>query len=415
LFGLILLLGMAIAADLSPKEQLGKSIYFDEDLSLNFNQSCAACHDPAAGWTGPSSLVNETTVVYPGSFPDRFGDRKPPAASYATLSPILHFAEEGEDILFIGGNFWDGRATGEKLGNPAADQAQGPFLIPVAQALPDSACVVYRVCTAAYPVSFEEVFGPCDISWPADVETVCMTEGGTVALSDEDRAKSDSAYDSIALAIAAFEDSAEVNAFTSKYDYFLAGLVDLTKEEKKGLNMFKSKGKCDFCHVLDPGPGDTPPLLTDFTYDNLGIPINRDNPAFVANPDFRDPGLGGFLETRPEYAEFAEENMGKHKVPSLRNVDKRPYEGFVKTYGHNGYFKSLLGIVHFYNTRDAKNRCEDPLATEAEALAQKCWPAPEIMENVNTDELGDLKLTDDQEKAIVAFLKTLSDGYVLPE
>ena len=82
------------------------------------------------------------------------------------------------------------------------------------------------------------------------------------------------AYDKIALSIAAFEASPESNAFTSKYDYYLKGMVDLTKEEKKGLNLFKSKGKCAKCHIVDPGPNGEPPLLTDFTYDNLGVPRN---------------------------------------------------------------------------------------------------------------------------------------------
>jgi cytochrome c peroxidase len=99
---------------------------------------------------------------------------------------------------------------------------------------------------------------------------------------------------------------------------------------------------------------------------------------------------------------------GKHKVPTLRNVDLRPDEYFVKAYGHNGYFKSLEGIVHFYNTRDVKPECPGAY-TEAEALAAGCWPPPEVAENVNTDELGDLGLTTEEEAAIVAFLKTLSD------
>ena len=106
-----------------------------------------------------------------------------------------------------------------------------------------------------------------------------------------------------------------------------------------------------------------------------------------------------------------EAEWGKQKVPTLRNVDKRPSEGFVKAYGHNGYFKSLEGIVHFYNTRDVKPECPG-LYTEAQALADDCWPPPEVAENVNTDELGDLGLTPEEEAAIVAFLKTLSDGYV---
>jgi cytochrome c peroxidase len=111
---------------------------------------------------------------------------------------------------------------------------------------------------------------------------------------------------------------------------------------------------------------------------------------------------------------MAEENYGKQKVPTLRNVDKRPYSEFVKSYGHNGYFKSLKGIVHFYNTRDVKPRCADPFTPMEQAIAQDCWPEPEIAENVNTDELGNLGLSDAEEDAIVAFLKTLTDGFEAP-
>jgi cytochrome c peroxidase len=60
-------------------------------------------------------------AVYEGSISGRFGNRKPPSSAYATSSPILHYVIEKKEALFIGGNFWDGRATGEKLGNPAAD------------------------------------------------------------------------------------------------------------------------------------------------------------------------------------------------------------------------------------------------------------------------------------------------------
>jgi len=392
--------------ELTPNEKLGKSIFFDENLSINNNQSCATCHAPAWGWTGPSSYINAGGAVYEGSIPGRFGDRKPPSAAYATLSPIFYQDKKG---LFVGGNFWDGRATGAKLGNPAADQAQGPFLNPVEQALPDSACVVHRVCFATYPVSFEDVWGAgaCDIAWPVDVEAVCATEGATVALSPEDRDKSNMAYDNIALSIAAYEDSPEVNAFTSKYDFTFNGMAKLTKEEQRGYALFRGKGMCHKCHVSNGQMA----LFTDFTFDNLGIPQNPENPAGVA-PAFVDPGLGGFLMNAgyPEDVYLAE--WGKHKVPTLRNVDLRPPdEDSVKAYGHNGYFKSLEGIVHFYNTRDVKPTCPDAY-TEAEALAADCWPAPEVAENVNTGELGDLGLTPEEEAAIVAFLKTLSDGFV---
>ena len=379
---LALLLSVASAqTTLTPKEQLGKSIFNDTNLSLNNNESCATCHGPAAGWTGPISDINLHGAVYEGSIAGAFGNRKPPSAAYATLSPIFHMDKKG---LFVGGNFWDGRATGEKLGNPAADQAQGPFLNPKEQALASSADVVTKVCAGSYGNLFTQVWGAdaCD-----DV---------------------DSAYDDIALSIAAYESSTEVNAFTSKFDYSFKGKAKLTPEERKGYALFQGKAGCKGCHPSN-GPN---ALFTDFTYDNLGVPKNPENPVYAYDENFVDLGLGGFLETQPDYEEFAEENYGMQKVPTLRNVDLRPSTGFVKAYAHNGYFKSLYGIVHFYNTRDVLDRCPTDDYTEADALAANCWPAPEVSENVNTEELGNLGLTEEEEYAIVDFLKTLSDGYM---
>jgi cytochrome c peroxidase len=393
------------AGSLSAEEQLGKSIFFDQDLSLNKNQSCATCHGPAVGFTGPDGTINLHGAVYEGSIPGAFGDRKPPTSAYADLSPILHVDRKG---TWIGGNFWDGRATGEKLGNPAADQAQGPFLNPAEQALPDSACVVYRVWTADYPVDFAEVWGDAlaSVGWPADVDTECEDPDGWVDLADTDRYKVDAAYDQVALSIAAYEGSPESNRFSSKYDATLGAGAKLTQQEQRGLALFRGKGGCAACHPSN-GKG---ALFTDFTFDNLGIPSNPENPAVLRDPTFVDPGLGGFLATRTDYADLSEDEMGKHKVPTLRNVDLRPSPDVVKAYGHNGYFKSLEGIVHFYNTRDVLPTCAGAY-TEAEALAADCWPAPEVAENVNTDELGDLGLSPSEEEAIVAYLKTLSDGY----
>jgi cytochrome c peroxidase len=409
------MLGTAAAQNLTPMEELGKDIFFDQNLAISNNQSCASCHDPEAGWTGPDSFINAAGSVYEGSIPGLFGSRKPPSSAYATFSPIFHlFTKNKKEALFTGGNFWDGRATGERLGNPAADQALGPFLNPVEQALPDSACVVYWVCNGASQVSFEKVWrdGACDIDWPSDIEAVCATEGATLALPEADRAKSDMAYGSIGLSIAAYEDPPKVNAFTSKFDYTKDGMAKLSKEERRGFALFQGKGKCKRCHTSRG----LKPLFTDFTFDNLGLPRNPENPWYEAdfNPDgssWIDEGLGGFLDSRPEYQEFAKENKGKHKVPTLRNVDKRPDDNFVKAYGHNGYFKSLKGIVHFYNTRDVKPICTNDFTTEKEALASGCWPAPEVAENLNMDELGDLGLSDEEEDAIVELLETLSDGY----
>jgi cytochrome c peroxidase len=221
-----------------------------------------------------------------------------------------------------------------------------------------------------------------------------------------DAGHEDMAYGYIGLSIAAYEASPEVNAFDSKFDVTKDGKVKLTKEEQQGFALFQGKAGCKACH---PATGQQP-LFTDFTFDNLGVPTNPENPAVIADPTFVDPGLGGFLFNVGYDEEIYQAEWGKHKVPTLRNVDLRPSDDFVKAFGHNGYFKSLEGIVHFYNTRDVKPVCPGPY-TEAAAVAANCWPAPEVAENVNTDELGDLGLTAEEEAAIVAFLKALSDGY----
>jgi cytochrome c peroxidase len=296
-----------------------------------------------------------------------------------------------KEALFIGGNFWDGRATGQTLGSPAAEQAQGPFLNPAEQALKSPSDVIYGICTSTYNALFTKVCG----SGACDSTNVSE------------------AYDCVGLSIAAYEASPEVNAFTSKFDYSRKGQAKLTRLEQQGWALFKGKGKCAKCHIATGQQT----LFTDYTFDNLGIPKNPENPATIANATWADPGLGGFLTSRLDYAVYADANMGKHKVPTLRNVAKGSCEAepsnpncIIKAYGHNGYFKSLAGIVNFYNTRDVKPKCSGDY-TESDALAANCWPAPEVAENVNTAELGNLGLTPDEEAAIVAFLTTLSDGY----
>jgi cytochrome c peroxidase len=374
---LVASVSFGLAQSLTPIEQLGKSLFFDK-ISEPDSMSCASCHAPRVGFTGPIAGINLHGAVYRGAVPQRFGNRKPPSAAYATLSPVFHY--DSEEGLFVGGNFWDGRATGERLGNPAADQALGPFLNPVEQNNRSRQAVLEQVANSKYADLWEEVWGE-----PISYDTT------------EDIDKN---YDRIGLAIAVYEASSEVNQFSSKYDYYLAGEVELTEQEAWGLELFEGKAMCSACHPSEPGPNDEPPLFTDFTYDNLGVPKNPENPFYDMdefNPegaDWIDPGLGGFLLTRPEWADMADENMGKHKVPTLRNVDKRPGPAFPKAFAHNGFFKSLEEITHFYNTRDVED-----------------WPAPEVSENVNTDELGNLGLTAEEEAAIVAFMKTLSDGF----
>jgi cytochrome c peroxidase len=225
-----------------------------------------------------------------------------------------------------------------------------------------------------------------------------------IQLPPEDRSKAEVEFDNIALSIAAYEGSSKVNQFSSKYDAQSRDLIEFTSQEERGLKLFKGKAKCVSCHTIRGSN----PAFTDFTFANLGVPQNPENPALIADPTFIDQGLGGYLKTRGETADVYEPEIGKMKVPTLRNVDKKPLAESIKAYTHNGYFKTLKGVVHFLNTRDVKATCPG-LYTEAEALAANCWPAPEVADNLNTNMLGNLGLSDEEEDAIVAFLKTLSD------
>jgi cytochrome c peroxidase len=388
--------------------ELGDAIFDDLNLSIGRNQACNSCHSADWGFTGPDPTINAGGAVYPGSIAGAFGDRKPPSSAYSTLSPVLHLSRKAGG-LFVGGNFFDGRATGERLGSPAAEQAQGPFLNPVEHALPDAACVVYRIREeASYLDDYLAIWGDniLTIQFPdaAQMERVCTTRPATVALSAADRAKVQQEYDKIAISIAMYEESH--NLFSSKFDASRKGLYTLTSQEQRGFALFQGKARCAKCHTSSGQQ----PAFTDHTYDNLGVPRNPENPIYRVDPGFVDHGLGGFLATRTGWQSFAAAERGKMRVPTLRNVDLRPYEGAVKAYMHNGVFKSLEEVVRFYNTRDVLPRCAPD--TPRTAWGASCWPAPEVAENMNTSELGDLGLSPDEETALVAFLRTLSDGFV---
>jgi cytochrome c peroxidase len=392
----------AIGSDnLTAIEALGKKVYFDRNLSLNSNQSCVTCHAPEAGFSGPDSDINSGKAVYPGAIPTRFSNRKPPTAAYGGDSPVLKYDEDEE--IWIGGMFWDGRASGWVLGDPLAEQAQVPFLNPLEHALPDAKTLCVKVARSDYAQDFKAEWGDINCAGKDDVMEI---------------------YGKIARSLAAYQRSSEVNAFSSKFDAFWEEQgkdvsnfgVDTngkyrfnpsefssevySAKEAKGLALFnaENKGKCALCHLTSNDGKSARPLFTDFTYDNLGIPKNPDNPFYGMlkkwNPDgadWIDFGLGSFLESKGLPYEH---QLGKQKVPTLRNVDKRPSKNFIKAYAHNGFFKTLENIVRFYNTRDIGK-----------------WPAPEYPKNVNTEELGNLGLTPEEEVAIVAFMKTLSDGF----
>jgi len=409
------------AIALSPAEELGKQMFFDGSLSVSGAQPCSFCHDPGMGFSSPHAQFNAAGSVVEGAVPGRFGNRKPPTAAYAVFAPVLHHVWEDGDILFVGGAFHNGRATGGVTGNVAADQAMGPFLNPVEMGMPHAACVVRQVCAESasgdYPVTMQAVWGKdvCAIDFPADLAAKCADPDAKITIGDEETAERiEDAFVKIAHAIGAYERSSEVNRFSSRYDKWVAGQGTLSAQEQAGLKVFEGKAMCAECHVIAPGPEGEPALFTDFTYDNLGVPRNPENPWYAQsafNPKgsaWLDRGLAETVAADAALALYSAGQEGKQKVPTLRNIDARTDADTPHAYMHNGYFKTLEGVVKFYNLRDVWPRCEGD-ATEAVALAKKCWPGPEVAANVNKDELGNLKLTDQEEADLVAFLKALTD------
>jgi cytochrome c peroxidase len=378
--GLLLAAWLPASADLNPMEQVGKDLFFDTYLSTPPGMACAACHAPNTAFAGPVLEINAHGAVYPGVVQTRFGNRKPPTSAYASFSPDFHY--DPYEGLYVGGMFWDGRALN------TIEQAKGPFLNPVEMNNPNQRSVIIKVLKSDYAELFQQVYMEW---WVSQLPANGMIPDNAFNVGNPEFIAS--AYQFVAEAIASYEASSEVNQFSSKYDAYLAGTAMLTDMEMWGLELFEGKAMCNACHISEMAEDGSPPLFTDYTYDNLGVPKNPENPWYTMPPGFNpegadwvDYGLGAVVGE--------EDELGKVKVPTLRNVGMRPYEGFVQAYTHNGYFKNLYDVVHFYNTRDVLE-----------------WPEPEVPMNVNTDELGDLGLTFDEEMALVAFMETLTDGW----
>src|SRR4030088_111473 len=219
---------------------LGKTMNFDENMSPFKNRACGFCHMPYAGFGGPIPSVNLTMIAYPGSFEFRAGKRTAQRYTHAPFFPVLNYNET--QGLFFGGNFWDSRATGYLLGSPDAEQAQHPPVDTQEHALPDSACIAFRLSQAAYRPLFETVWGAgsFNITFPSNTETICSTPGGAsifggnttpVQLSPADRTRASTVYEHWGQSIDSYEQSVQVSAFSSKFDAFLKGNATLTADE----------------------------------------------------------------------------------------------------------------------------------------------------------------------------------------
>jgi cytochrome c peroxidase len=360
--------------DVPLKETVGHFIFFDRNLSQPKGQSCASCHDFNTAFSDPRGRATSEGVVK-----GLFGPRNAPSLMYNALTPPLITAGDG-GITALGGQFRDGRA------DFIEDQAKLPFLNPIEMANPDIATVVGKVRDARYAADFKAVYGD--------------------AIFDDDQA----AFDAIADALGAYQRGKFLMPFGSKFDAYQRGEAVLTDAEARGLELFVAadKGNCARCHSHNSSNRNgRKSIFSDYRYSNVGVPRNPANKFYDMPPQFNPDGR--------EYIDIGlrdhlthDSTRGQFKTPTLRNVAR------TAPYMHNGYFKTLKGLVDFFNTRDVRPTCARPFTSEADAQQLGCWPAPEVPETINTTDMGHLGLSDQEVDDIVAFLGTLSDGWSPP-
>ncbi len=351
----------------SPMEKLGDLLFNDTNLSQPVGQACVSCHDPRSSYTDPAHGANSQ-----GASKNNFGTRNAPTLTYLKFSKPLVVAGENTE----GGLFWDGRA------NSLEEQATMPFLNPIEMGATKE-YVVNAVCSSEnYGALFRNLFGEsaCDETFmkgfPAAFKVLNQVE---------------KAFEGIGLAIGTYERTDEFDHFNSKFDRVNANIDQFTDSEQRGFDLFSDKksANCISCHSLEKDNPSAQPIFTNFSYANLGLPVN---PEIQTETDI------GLERTTGRH-----EDSGKFKVPTLRNISA------TGPYMHNGYFKTLKQVVDFLNTRDTKPACSGPVSAE-EAEKSNCWPPAEVAETVNHKDMGDLKMSDEDVDDILAFLQTLSDS-----
>lgn len=358
--------GAVLAADpaFPTKEAFGEALFFDTDLSANRTQSCATCHDPAAGFADPRETAAGMAVSL-GDDGVSLGDRTAPAIGYAAFAPAFHRRQDGE---WVGGLFWDGRAAGLE------EQAGEPPLNPIEMGMADKPAVLERLQEKPdYVAALETLFGAGTAGDP------------------------DLAYEAMTSAIAAFERTDAFAPFDSKYDRSLRGEYKMTREEELGRVLFFSEQftNCNQCHQLKTSQLDARETFTDYRYHNIGVPENlvaravngvADNKVdlgLLENPGVRDASAAG-----------------RFKTPSLRNV------AVTGPYMHNGVFNDLRTVVLFYNKYNTLAQ-----ARQINPETGKPWRGPEVPHTLDFKELTHgPALEDERIDALVAFMKTLTDA-----
>jgi cytochrome c peroxidase len=275
---------------LSERIALGQQLFNDPHLSADNSIRCASCHIPEKGYTDGRSVAV-------GVF-GKEGTRNTPSLAALAASQNGTF-------------FWDGRRS-------ALDQAVlDPLTNPVEMGLRDQSDMLHRIASnPAYAEEFSRAF-PNAEAHPTSQEVA-------TALADYVRSlkQPESAYDRFAL-----------HGDTSA----------LSPRAQLGLAIFKSKGHCADCHLLE---GD-PPMLTDHSYHRTGVgldAISQNLPALtqgVIARSLQDANIGNRVATHADEAQLGRFNatqnptdIGLFRTPSLRGVaSTAPYmhDGSVAT------------------------------------------------------------------------------------
>jgi cytochrome c peroxidase len=395
-------------APLSAVALIGQRIFNDPSLSASGRQSCASCHSAQHGYGPPDAQ----SVPLGGLHMTSVGFRAAPSLAYLYRQSVFGIGpdagetdapvnlgqlassalnaprqQKAADVKVAapamvpqGGFFWDGRAS------TLQEQAIVPLTNPAEMANIDNAEVARKLAKAGYGDELAKIFGPA------------VTKDPNLFISEA----------MFAVGRYQFEDPS-FHAFSSKYDYWLEGRARLTSSERRGMQLFndKNKANCAACHVSQPSGDGLPPLFTDTQYEALGVPRNRDLPANrVAT--FYDMGICGPIRrdmaTQSQYC-------GMFLTPTLRNAAKR------KVFFHNGVYHDLKQVVDFYNLRATQPEKIYPHDANGHVLQYDDLPASDqanidVFDAPFDKKVGDKPTLSDAEIIdIVAFLKTLDDGY----
>lgn len=356
--------------------ELGRTLFFDPALSASGHMSCSSCHDPAHAW-GPA---NSNPVQLGGADLKTPGLRAVPSLRYQQDTPAFseHFsdddADDGVDQGPAGGRDWDGRATS------AHDQARAPLLSPFEMANADSSAVLAKLGQSASAATFRHAFGEGVFDTPSV------------------------AWNGLLMALEVFQQSpAEFYPYSSKYDAFLRSQTKLSAQEQRGLDLFedRAKGNCAQCHPSEMRRGAFP-QLTDRGFVALGVPRNA---RISANSDVRYFDLGLCGPVRRDLSLHLE-YCGMFKTPTLRNVALRT------VFFHNGAFNKLEDVIRFYQRRDVDPDLFYPHKAKFNDLPLAYRANISLDPPFNNDGGAKPRFTDAEAADIIAFLRTLTDGYV---